>query len=222
MGKALLLLSLILCSSYAGYARKAYPHSLLAVAATAVMRRGWFEVVGIQSGEHQLKYRLDALPEIVRERARNSSILDLGCAEGLLSTWLIDNCAAKSADGLEIHMPYIEMGRSLAGRRPVRFFQVDLNNLAFWSSLHPVLQPKYELVLALCVAQKMGEPDRFLEEASAFSSDMVVIEVPDRAISDPRSSYKTVDVTETMEKLGFQMVYREKGRTYRAVYRRMV
>jgi 2-polyprenyl-3-methyl-5-hydroxy-6-metoxy-1,4-benzoquinol methylase len=163
------------------------------------MRHGWFEIPGIQTGEHTLKGRLGAILPNVRRNVLGANILDVGCAEGLMSKWLIDVCRANSVDGIDCHEPYLEMARKLMPGYDARFFHVDLNFLALWREQNPgVLRARYDLVLATCIVQKMARPADFLRQLADLSGNLILIQAPAEVIKDERSSYVPVHITNTL------------------------
>jgi 2-polyprenyl-3-methyl-5-hydroxy-6-metoxy-1,4-benzoquinol methylase len=185
------------------------------------MRHGWFEVAGLQTGEHTVKNRLHALPTILRERAKGATILDLGCAEGLLGTWLLDNCGAALVHGVDIEEPFLERGRELAGERNATFFRADLNYLDVWIGENPgVLLPQYDIVLALCIAKKMAQPERFLRTAASLCGDILAIETPEPVIVDSRSAFRPVDIAEFLSSCGFDCIQKPEVGPFRALFRR--
>lgn len=185
------------------------------------MRHGWFEVAGLQTGEHTLKARLHAIPPVLRERAKGASVLDLGCAEGLLGTWLLDNCRAVLVHGIDVEEPFLERARELAGERNATFFRADLNYLDVWIAENPgVLLPQYDIVLALCIAKKMAQPERFLRTAASLCGDMLAIETPEPVIVDGRSAFRPVDITAELASCGLDCIETGAGNGFRALYRR--
>lgn len=57
------------------------------------VKQGWFEIEGVQKGIRTLEERIVGL-DVLLEHCKDKTVLDLGCAEGLVSQWLIDNGAS--------------------------------------------------------------------------------------------------------------------------------
>lgn len=165
------------------------------------VRHGWFEMPGIQSGEHTLKARIKGLSPLL-PYCEGGTILDVGCAEGLIGRWLYYTGAARMLHGIDKHPPFLEMARKIC---PGTFFEVDLDFLPAWIETSP-LQPKYDVVIALCIAQKMSDPESFIRILADRCRKAFVLHLPDRVIADPRSAGRKLDTQVLLESLGFRLV----------------
>lgn len=157
----------------------------------------WFTIDGIQAGKYTVKDRLFALDRI-KPHARGASVLDIGCAEGLLSKWLIDICGAKSVTGLEKHAPYAEMARHIMRGYDAAYHVVDLDFFETWLEYKPgELAPNYDIVLALRVIQKLARPASFVKAIAPFVGKYLVVQIPTNAkgiMVDARSGCKPFDI----------------------------
>lgn len=168
------------------------------------MKHGWFEIAGLQTGEHTLKNRIRGLNYLI-PHLRDSSILDVGSAEGLLGSWLHRHAGAKTLHCLEMHDPFIETGMECVPE--ATFFKVDLNYLAAWMKANPgALLPGYKVVLCMCIAQKMGDPAAFLKILVGLCQKFFVLHLPAVVIEDERSGKRPLDTKVLMKSLGFKSV----------------
>lgn len=156
-------------------------------------RRGWFAIPGIQDGERTVKQQIKGLGPLTAEVV-GKTVLDLGCAEGLIMKYLIDR-GAESADGVEIVPERVELGTKLLADYRVRFFVADLEHLdvALGEGRLP-LRDAYDAVLALSIAHKFARPVRFIATAARLAKRFLAIRLPSPIINDPRSGYSSVDV----------------------------
>jgi 2-polyprenyl-3-methyl-5-hydroxy-6-metoxy-1,4-benzoquinol methylase len=166
------------------------------------MKHGWFEIDGLQTGEHKLEKRLHGL-RMLASHAENATILDLGCAEGLISSWLYDQGPACLVHGVEQHPPYLKTAREMhVGDRAFRFWQHDLNN-----GLPGGLMRSYDIVLCLCLAQKLRHPLEFLTVAACMCNRFFALHLPYDIIDDRRSDHVLVDPSkDVFEPLGFKCI----------------
>jgi len=169
------------------------------------MKHGWFEIDGLQTGEHKLEGRLNGL-RMLADHAKDATILDLGCAEGLIGSWLYDQGPALLVDGVDQYPAYLKTARALhANDSHFRFFGCNLNedfdNL-LWSLL-----PSYDIVLCLCLAHKFQHPREFLLKAARLCNRFFALHLPDDIINDARSGRRNIDPTkEVFEPLGFKCI----------------
>lgn len=183
------------------------------------MKSGWFSIAGIQKGKYDLKDRIANLAT-VRPRAENATILDLGCAEGLIGKWLVDSSRAKTLHGLDLHEPYIKMARSLMRDYDAMFMHADFDHFQTWLDVNrDKLLPQYDIVLALRVIQKLANPDRFLGLVKPLARKWIVIHVPKNPIEDARSNHRPVDITEVLGP-EFELIEFRDGKEFCGIYER--
>jgi 2-polyprenyl-3-methyl-5-hydroxy-6-metoxy-1,4-benzoquinol methylase len=181
--------------------------------------KGWFSIAGVQKGKYDLKDRIANLGTM-RPRASGVTILDLGCAEGLIGKWLVDSSGANTLHGLDLHEPYIEMAQSLMRDYDARFLHADFDHFETWLDVNrEALLPQYDIVMALRVVQKLAKPDRFLSLIKPLVKKWFVIHVPTNPIDDARSGHKTVDITEVL-KPEFKLIEYKDGAEFCGIYER--
>lgn len=123
------------------------------------MRRGWFVIPGVQDGDVTLADQMIALAPAVAEAA-GKSVLDIGCAEGLIGREFA-RAGAVSVTGLDSIEAHLEVAREQCKGLPMSFVLTDIRDP----------QPNYavDIVLALGVIHKMKFPEvgvRFAAKAS--------------------------------------------------------
>jgi 2-polyprenyl-3-methyl-5-hydroxy-6-metoxy-1,4-benzoquinol methylase len=169
--------------------------------------KGWFAIKGRQKGDRQLAEQMKGLEKLL-PMARGATVLDLGCAEGLIALNLID-AGAGLADGLESVESRVATGREIAGDRPMRFHVADLER--FHTDPPQGLLPEYDLVLLLSIAHKMPEPGRFIAAAAARCRKALAVRLPAPVIKDVRSRYVPCDVPRLLLELGFGALWFAEG-----------
>lgn len=176
-----------------------------------VLPHGWFTIPGVQTGERDIKERVLPLAPLLPYVA-GATILDLGCAEGCISKWLIDAGKAKLVHGLEKYEPWIETARILfASYERSKFGPMDFNEFDF---NQPWLLPKYDIVLCLNVAQKLFDPKKFLIAAAAKAEKFFVYSGPEATLQDIRSGNIPIDVIALLQ-TKFDLLKSTKGPTHR-------
>ena len=152
--------------------------------------KGWYQIPGVQAGDRTLSEQLIGL-EPLFELAPGKTILDLGCAEGLISLELM-KAGAVLTHGLEAVGSRVDHAREHFHGRDAAFYHADLNDFAH---APPVgLLESYDIVLLLSIIHKMQDTAAFVRAAAARSSDIVAIRLPDAVIRDKRSNFVPVDV----------------------------
>lgn len=169
------------------------------------MKHGWFEIDGVQTGEHRLEGRLQGLHTLAKF-VPGASILDLGCAEGLIGAWLHAH-GGRLLDGVDANRDLLATARKLYSDDPtIRFFYVDLNREHFSFVPTPLL-PSYDIVLCLCLAHKFREPREFLTKAAQLCNKYFALHLPAPLIDDARSNHVVVDPDkDVFEPLGFECI----------------
>lgn len=161
--------------------------------------KGWFEVAGLQAGDRTLAEQLIGLDPLF-EIAEGATILDLGCAEGLISLELMGHGAAL-VHGVETVGSRVETARRIFGARAAAFFVADVGHFAVAPPAG--LLPRYDLVLLLSIAHKLGDPRAFIDAAAARCAGTLAFRLPAPILCDRRSGFVPIDVPALMASLGF-------------------
>lgn len=173
--------------------------------------KGWFEIPGAQKGDRTLKEQIRGLGTLLKN-AQGKTVLDLGCAEGLIAKWLVDHGAAGTVHGCEIVASRVEHARHIFKDYDAKFNVVDLENLAEHVAAHAgEFLPRYDIVLLLSIAHKFRHPDRFLNTAAKMCGDWLAIRLPDWVLCDARSRNKAIDIPTFFRVRGFKMVEEQRG-----------
>lgn len=136
--------------------------------------KGWFRVPGIRdAGDRTLAEQLKGLRRVLLE-AVGKTVLDLGCAEGLISIEFA-KAGAKHVVGLEILEHHLRIARLVGAKhRNVQFVQGDLNLLVEEGPF----DWRYDIVLALAVLHKLRNPGAGLRFAARAAEDLLVLRMP--------------------------------------------
>jgi 2-polyprenyl-3-methyl-5-hydroxy-6-metoxy-1,4-benzoquinol methylase len=154
--------------------------------------QGWFQGVGPGKGYRTLAEQLTGL-ETVLASAGGASVLDLGCAEGLISREFARR-GAERVDGLSIIGGEITIGRELCRDLPVNLHVCDLGHWDDWLAANPqALLPRYDIVLALSIFHKVEDIGRLVERALTFAGEIVVVRSAE-IIKDKRSKFVPYDL----------------------------
>jgi SAM-dependent methyltransferase len=164
---------------------------------------GWFRIDGVQDGHVEFERQFRGL-EIDRAQASGARVLDLGCAEGLISLEMA-KAGAALVHGVELEAKRVETARSLFAAHPEvqsTFIAYDLNGFpelfltqtadSEWKDT--ALLTRYDIVLCLAIAMKLARPAPFLRLASALCDRVFAVRLPFPVIDDPRSDNIPVDV----------------------------
>lgn len=165
--------------------------------------QGWFKIPGLQDGKWDLDRQMAGL-ETIRRASAGATVLDLGCAEGLISLELA-NAGARLIHGVELESQRVEVAEHLFEQRcpnvTRRFIAWDLARfdelyLGLTADTRPAtayLRTRYDIVLCLAIAQKLPNPARFLRLASTLCSKFLAVRLPYPVIDDARSFNIPVD-----------------------------
>ena len=130
----------------------------------------WFKI-DRDPGLRDLKEQMHGLDALKQFSAR-ASVLDLGCAEGLIGKFMIDVWGADHVDGIEVVPARVEKARELCeGYENARFF---CSNFDDPSTLPEDLLPRYDVVLALAIAHKLRDPVAFIEWAAEHANVLAI------------------------------------------------
>jgi SAM-dependent methyltransferase len=159
--------------------------------------KGWFKTKG-RNGDRTLEQQLTGLEPLLAECA-GKSILDIGCAEGLISIKLA-KAGALFVRGVEIVPGHVSVANKLKGSLPCDFRVEDANH---WAPTG-----EYDAVIALALLHKLRDPTAAcIRFANACFNLMVIRLPPEHAptILDERSGFKPHDIDHTMKVCGFEL-----------------
>lgn len=148
------------------------------------MHKGWFKIDGVQDGDRTVEEQLQGL-ETIADRFRNASVLDLGCAEGLIGKHCVTEWGARKVDGVGCVATELDEARRQCADLPMRFFEGDMREEDDLARLFEALDESYDVVLLLSIIHKMRDQFRFLRWALGFARDLVVVRLPGPVI-EPR------------------------------------
>lgn len=159
------------------------------------MQKGWFKIDDHYDGDRTLVEQLTGL-DLVCEGASGKTVLDLGCAEGLIGMHLTDRCGASLLHGFSLVPSEIEAARHLAwGKKNIAFRTLDLDMLPkalCWEP--PVFLPGYDIVLLLSILHKLQRPREILNLVLTMAKGLITVRLPTPIINDERSRNIEFDV----------------------------
>jgi len=158
---------------------------------------GWF-VTRRRAGDRTIQQQMTGLGPLLAG-VRGSSVLDVGCAEGLIGV----ECAkvgASKVDGVELVAGHVELGLRLARKwKNVRLQEGDANTF--------VPAERYDVVLLLAILHKLRNPSQSCRILADASEDLCVIRYPSSSVGevivDDRSHGEAHDIGAVMLELGF-------------------
>jgi 2-polyprenyl-3-methyl-5-hydroxy-6-metoxy-1,4-benzoquinol methylase len=161
------------------------------------LRRGWFDIPGFQRGDRTLAEQMMG----VDFEVNGKTVLDLGCAEGLIAMEIKKRGAAL-VHGVEYNDQILEKAIRLA-RGQVAFFKHNLND-----GLPSACLEQYDVVLLLAILHKLQNPDLALRCCVARARERVIIRLPfgsSGRIIGKHYPYGHCDINETMPDCGFRL-----------------
>ncbi|MEO6588951.1 MAG: methyltransferase domain-containing protein [Pyrinomonadaceae bacterium] len=164
----------------------------------AEQKLGWFHTEG-RLGDRTIEQQLMGL-DMLMERVPGKSVLDVGCAEGLIAIEMAKR-GATAVHGVEIVPGHVEVGNELRGDLPVLLEVGDANTYT------PVRQ--YDIVIMLALLHKLEEPSRACFRFAAAARELVVLRHPPSAapnIVDVRSGLVKQKIPKAMRKSGFKLI----------------
>lgn len=162
----------------------------------------WFEVFG-KAGDRTLRQQMMGLQPLM-QTVEGRSVLDVGCAEGLISLECL-RAGAAQVHGLEIRKSAVQTAITVAQNDPIAkdrewlFEEADANTAA--------PQRDYDIVLMLAVLHKLRDPLGACMRFAAAALHLVVIRLPPEnapKIIDARSGNSPVDIDLAMRVSGFE------------------
>lgn len=118
-----------------------------------MQRKGWFIIPGVQDGDRTVEEQMIAVRPALAE-AKGKTVLDLGCAEGLIGREFA-RAGALSVLGVDSVGGHLQVAQEQCKGLPMKFRQADFQVLALAA---PGNGNQYDIVLALGVVHKMKHP----------------------------------------------------------------
>lgn len=165
----------------------------------------WFNV-GADKGDRTIEQQLVGLDRLMAA-VPGKSVLDLGCAEGLIAIEMARR-GAGAVSGIEIRADHVAVGRKLAeAHRNVLLLAADLNT--FRPGSH------YDIVIALALLHKLKHPSAACAAFCEAAREMMVIRTPPKpdpwVIVDERSGNKPHDIGAVLRGNGFKLAEQLTG-----------
>jgi SAM-dependent methyltransferase len=136
-----------------------------------MLRKGWFAIDGVQDGDRTAEEQLLGLAPAI-EAAKGKSVLDLGCAEGLIAKAFCQGGAR--VVGIELVEDHLKVAREVCKGLAATFIQASLQE---WIDTHPHPE-QFDVVLALGIAHKLHDPATLLNFAARSAKELVVFRGP--------------------------------------------
>ena len=137
------------------------------------MNRGWFKIPGVRDGDRTLKEQMLGLEPALAE-AKGKTVLDLGCAEGLIAREFA-RAGAKHVVGIELLAAHLAVARvQCKGIDNIEFICAHLGD--YIAALESI--PQYDIVLALGIIHKLHDPAAPLRFAAHSAKTLMLFRAP--------------------------------------------
>lgn len=167
------------------------------------MRKGWFKVTGVQDGDRTVDDQMKGLAPAL-ELARGRTVLDLGCAEGLIAREFAV-AGATHVFGAEYLTSHVDVGRALVRGLPVTLLQADLNDRATHNWISGL---DFDVALLLAILHKLKEPGVLIRAVARRQPELIVVRLPPATapvIVDKRSGNRPCNVQMNLEEHGYRL-----------------
>lgn len=171
--------------------------------------KGWFRL-GDNDGPRTLQEQMLGLGAALAEAA-GKTVLDLGCAEGLIAIEFA-KAGATAVHGIESNQQlWIAAKREAASMAilPVTFEHSDIVEVAKRPE-----RPQYDIVLALAVLHKLGDPAAGIRFCAESARRLIVVRLPIGStgiIGYKHDKRRSSDIREILPPLGFTLERAEPG-----------
>jgi SAM-dependent methyltransferase len=131
------------------------------------LRKGWFKIDGVQDGDRTLEDQIVAVRPALTEAA-GKTVLDLGCAEGLIAR---EFALAGASDvlGIESVAGHLEVARRICDGLAIRFLHANLSNAGQMDV------GQFDIVLGLGVIHKLEFPEIGLRFAARSCKALLLL-----------------------------------------------
>jgi len=132
------------------------------------------------------------------DSVKNKTVLDVGCAEGLIDFELI-KAGAVATHGVEIRPQAVTDALNLRGPLACAF---EVGDADTWKPVRP-----YDIVIMLALLHKLKDPSAACARYAECAKEMIVLRLPPRgdnpAVVDGRSGNKKHDIGRVLRQAGF-------------------
>lgn len=136
------------------------------------MNEGWFEIPDVQIGARTVEEQLTGLQPALDE-ALNRSVIDFGCAEGLISIAFL-HAGASRVWGCDNNSGFVKLARRLSRHMErIDFSVVDLR-----TAMMTMAPPPADIVLALAIIHKLMDPERATRWMASCARKLMVVRLP--------------------------------------------
>lgn len=178
------------------------------------MAERWFRIKGQAKGDRSVDEQMKGLRRALDE-TRGRTVLDLGCAEGLIGIEFA-RAGAVAVHGIERLQRHIDVAKTISGELPLTFQCADLSELAR-HEMALELPQRYDIVLALAILHKLEDPALGAKFCAWSARSLVVVRLP--ANSDSRNGIlqskhnpkQRCNLSRVMQEHGFLLERTEPG-----------
>ncbi len=144
----------------------------------AVVTKGWFKVPGVRpDGDRTLKEQMMGLERALAE-CKGKTVLDLGCAEGLISLEFA-KAGAKSVVGIELLSAHLAVARTVCrkyvAQGVIRFVCGHLGDIIVATCREDF---SADIVLALGIIHKLDDPNVPMAFAADCAKELLCFRAP--------------------------------------------
>jgi len=167
------------------------------------MRRGWFKIPGVQDGDRTLAQQILGLEDL---DVRGHDVLELGCAEGLMTRWLVKHKGALHVTGVDVIDDHVNEAMRQNTGVPSSFLVHDLNEPRPWGG--------YDTVIALAVLHKLRRPDVMAATIASIARKQIILRLPPEhapVVIDQRSGMRPFDCEAPILQRGFKERWTSRG-----------
>lgn len=164
------------------------------------MAKGWFKIPGVRDGDRTIEEQLLGLSPALAE-CKGKTILDLGCAEGVISREFA-RAGAASVTAIELLEPHLVIARQLCKGLNIEFICAHIGD---YIKVQSAIK-QYDFVLALGIIHKLPDPNVPLVFAARSAKDLVLFRAPALAahgVIKSKFTKMTCNVPQVMVSQGF-------------------
>ncbi len=168
------------------------------------MSKGWFVTPG-RGGDRTLEQQLRGL-EPAFDYARDGVVLDVGCAEALITMEFLRR-GAREAFGVEKIADHLRVAEEIRNKEGLRLslLNADAN---YWDPTDYSPYGGFDVVLLLAILHKLKDPTAAAKRYGAVAKSLCVVRLPatGEVIRDERSGYVPHDIGAAMASVGLSLI----------------